>query len=92
MWQNIKSCTMQYKHTRLLHALEILFSAFFLLDALLPKNTEIFYRGCGMSDLASPRFVDTVADFSTFISVAIAFSGVDVNHGDAHRTRHCLGD
>ena len=40
---------MQYKHTRLLYIFEILYSAFFLLDALLPKNTEIFYRGCGMS-------------------------------------------
>ena len=36
---------MQYKHTRLLHALAIFYNAFFLLDALLPKNTEIFYRG-----------------------------------------------
>jgi hypothetical protein len=58
MWQNVKSFAMQYKHTRLLHALEILYSAFFLLDALLPKNTEIFYRGCGMSDLHNTRRIN----------------------------------
>ena len=39
---------MQYKCIKLLYALEILYGTFSLLNALLKKNSETFYRGCGM--------------------------------------------
>jgi hypothetical protein len=39
---------MQYKRSKLPYALEILYGAFSLLNALFTKNTETFYGGCGM--------------------------------------------
>ena len=40
---------MQYNRFRLLYTIAILYTTFSLLNAMLLKKPETFYRGCGMS-------------------------------------------
>ena len=61
VWQKVKRFAMQYKRTKLLYALEILYSTFFLLNALLKKTLKLSTGGAEyvLGDLQKP-YADVV--------------------------------